>query len=463
MLFNTPVFILFFVLAVPASFLVPKRFQNLLLLFASYFFYGFGEPSLILLLMAVTAATYISARGICRHPARKKLWKVLGILIPLLALFLFKYLGFFTRLVGGLLGGNGSGAALALILPTGISFYTFQAVSYVIDVSRGDMDCEDNPVTFALYLSFFPQLVAGPIERAKDLLPQFRRERHFAPASAIRGARLMLFGFFEKIAIADILGIFVNRIWADPAAAGGADILLAIFFFSIQILCDFKGYSDIARGAAAVLGIRLSVNFDEPYRSASVSEFWRRWHMTLSSWLRDYLYIPLGGSARGDAIWCRNILIVFLISGLWHGADLTFVAWGLLHALFQILEYFLFRGKARDTHRGLRQILTFLLVSAAWILFRAPDFSTAGLFITRLFTGWQTLSVTAEAGELACFAAALLGFACLSRLPLLLSGEGTPKKVLRYLGYTLMLWLTLAAYLYLRSGGIQSSFIYFQF
>ena len=483
MLFNTPVFLLFFLLVVPLSFLVPRRWQNFVLLAASYFFYGFSDPKLILLLLGVTAAAYLAARGIRRRPALRKLWKVIGILVPLLLLFNFKYFGFFARLISSLTGGPAPDLIQDLVLPTGISFYTFQALSYVIDADRGEIEPEANPLHLALYLSFFPQLVAGPIERARDLLPQIRKPRTFDPELAVQGLKTMLIGFFEKIAVADILGIFVNRIWGDLFAASGADVLQASFFFSLQILCDFKGYSDIARGAAGVLGIRLSVNFDRPYSAASVGEFWRRWHITFSSWLKDYLYIPLGGSRGGFLRWSRNLLIVFFVSGLWHGADLTFVAWGLVHALFQIAERLLFEKKeavspviqvgtdekneAAGT-RGvfplrIRQILTFLAVNFAWVLFRAADFSQAGLFFTRLFDGWQKVSLSASGTELFLFAASLLGFAALSFLPQRLSGSGKGKKVLRYAIFTLALWLTAAAYLYLRSGGIRSSFIYFQF
>ncbi len=230
MLFNTPVFLLFFLLVVPLSFLVPARWQNFVLLAASYVFYGFSDPKLVLLLLGVTAAAYLSALGISRRPELRKLWKALGILAPLLLLFNFKYFGFIARLVSSLTGGTAPDLIRNLVLPTGISFYTFQALSYVIDTDRGEIRAEKNPLHLALYLSFFPQLVAGPIERAKDLLPQIRKPRAFDPELAVQGLRTMLLGFFEKIAVADILGIFVNRVWADLSAASGADVLLASFF-----------------------------------------------------------------------------------------------------------------------------------------------------------------------------------------------------------------------------------------
>ena len=462
MLFNTPAFLIFFLLAVPLSFLVPRRWQNFLLLAASYVFYGFSEPKLVLLLLAVTAAAYVSARGISRQPKWRKAWKVLGLAVPLLLLFVFKYFGFFRRILGAVTG-LAADPIRDLILPTGISFYTFQALAYVMDVDKGRCAAEEDPWTLALFLSFFPQLVAGPIERAGDLLPQFKKARSFDPESAIRGLRIMLLGFFEKIAVADILGLYVNRVWQDLPAASGADALLATFLFSVQILCDFKGYSDIARGAACVLGIRLSVNFDRPYRSGSVAEFWRRWHITLSSWLRDYLYIPLGGSQGSFLFWARNILIVFLISGLWHGADLTFVAWGLLHALFQILERLIFRKETDGSAKFWRRLLTFLCVNFAWILFRASDFTQAHLFLNRLFSGWGTVTLSASGTELILLSVSLISFLALSFSDRIRKAESGMGKAVRRLSYVLMLWLTLAAYLYLRSGGIHSSFIYFQF
>ena len=461
MLFNTPVFILFFLLVVPLSFLVPRRWQNFVLLAASYVFYGFSDPKLVFLLLGVTLSAYFAGLGIRRLPRQRVLWKSLGIAAPLMLLFVFKYSGFVLRLFTLLFGGTVPEILPDLILPTGISFYTFQALSDAIDVDRGTLEAEKSLSDLALYLSFFPQLVAGPIERAGDLLPQIKKSRAFDPAMAVQGLKTMLTGFFEKIAVADILGLFVNRIWGDLSAASGADVLLASFFFSLQILCDFKGYSDIARGAAGVLGIRLSVNFDKPYRSVSVGEFWRRWHITLSAWFRDYLYIPLGGGHGGFRKWARNLLIVFLLSGLWHGADLTFVAWGFVHALFQIIEKVLFRD--RKGPKALRQLLTFLAVNFAWVLFRAPDFTQAGFFFSRLFGGWQLFSLNASAAELLLFALAVFSFWFFSRMPVYFAGPGPIKRTLRYSSYVLLLWLTLAAYLYLRSGGIQSSFIYFRF
>lgn len=459
MLFNTPAFLIFFILVVPLSFLVPRRWQNALLLAASYLFYGFSDPKLILLLLAVTAAAYGCARGIVRRPKQRALWKAIGIGVPVLLLAVFKYAGFLGRLV---FASRVPSALETILLPTGISFYTFQAIAYLIDVDRGDTPCETDPLTLALYLSFFPQLVAGPIERAKDLMPQLKAPRAFDPELAIEGCRRMLIGFFEKIAVADILGIYVNRIYGNLSDASGADALLASLLFSIQILCDFKGYTDIARGAANVLGIRLSQNFDRPYRSVSLNEFWQRWHKTLSSWLRDYLYIPLGGNRGGFFRWARNILIVFLISGLWHGADLTFVAWGLAHALLLILERALLRSKT-DRFRMLRRILTFLTVNFCWVLFRADSFAEVGLFFSRLFTGWQSVTVSASGTEMICFGAALLGFFTLAFLLPALDGKGRAKRIGRHVFYVCAMYLTAAAYLYLRSGGITSSFIYFRF
>ncbi|MBR6704069.1 MAG: MBOAT family protein [Lachnospiraceae bacterium] len=463
MLFNTPAFLIFFPLTVLAAFLLPKKLQNPLLLAASLVFYGFADARLVLLLLFVSLSSWLCACGMERFPARKKLLAGLGVSCPLLLLFFFKYLGFFLRGLLLFLPQADLSFADRIVLPVGISFYTFQAVSYILDVKRGEMPAEKDALLLALYLSFFPQLVAGPIERAKDLLPQLRKPRDFDPDGAVGGLKLMLAGFFEKIAVADMLGLFVNRIWKDPGAASGPEAVLAALLFSLQILCDFRGYSLIARGAAGVLGIRLSVNFDRPYASASLGEFWRRWHITLSSWLRDYVYIPLGGSRGTAFLRARNLLLVFLVSGLWHGAGLNFLIWGLLHGLVMVLESLTERSAPGGKLRRLRQGLCFTFVTLAWIPFRAPDLTAAGTFLTRFITGWSTGITAAGTRELICAGAALASFAASSFLLPRLAGGGKGKAVLRHIGYTLMLWLTLAAYLVLRSEGIQSSVIYVRF
>ncbi|MBP5154676.1 MAG: MBOAT family protein [Lachnospiraceae bacterium] len=465
MLFNTPVFLLFFLIVTAVLFLLPARWQKLFLLAASYVFYLSWDLSLLWLIILVTLSAYACARLMERFPAGKKAFLGIGLAIPLLVLFFFKYFDFFASGAAALAAaftGKSFDPALHLLVPVGISFYTFQALSYVIDVYRGDLKAETDPVLFALYIGFFPQLVAGPIERAGDLIPQLKKEHRADPADVSAGFKLMLLGYFEKIAVADVLGLFVNRIWDAPGLATGADALLASLFFSLQILCDFKGYSDIARGIARVYGIRLSENFREPYRAVSVSDFWRRWHITLSSWFRDYLYIPLGGRRRGTVMLCLNLLIVFAVSGLWHGAGLTFLLWGVLHGLARIAEE-LIPGSREKIPAVLRRAAVFLFVTAAWILFRAPGLQEAGLFMRQLFTGWNGLSLSASVPELAIFALSAASWLILPRLLPLAEGTGRGRTVLRWGLYLLLGWLATWAFLFLRSRDIASSFIYFQF
>jgi D-alanyl-lipoteichoic acid acyltransferase DltB (MBOAT superfamily) len=280
-----------------------------------------------------------------------------------------------------------------VLLPVGISFYTFQAVGYLIDVYRGAVRAERDPVVYALFVAFFPQLVAGPIERTASLLPQFRGEHGFDYERAVSGLRLALWGMFKKVAVADRLAVYVNGVFDAPGRYPASALALGVFFFSFQIYCDFSGYSDIAVGTARILGFDLSVNFRAPYFARSVKDFWRRWHISLSTWFKDYLYIPLGGSRTGRA--SLNLLLTFVISGLWHGAAWHFVAWGLLHGLFQVAERGLggFRRKAGIAagFRGeggfvkcLQGGWVFLLVSFAWIFFRANSLGEAFLIIGRL-------------------------------------------------------------------------------
>jgi alginate O-acetyltransferase complex protein AlgI len=283
-----------------------------------------------------------------------------------------------------------------LLLPVGISFYTFQALSYTVDVYRGDLKPERHFGKYALFVSFFPQLVAGPIEKSKNLLPQFSLQHDFDYDRARRGLLLMLWGFFQKVFVADRLGQLVNIVYSNPSKYAGIEVAVASIFFAFQIYCDFAGYSNIAIGAAEVLGFSLSTNFNKPYFSLSIKEFWRRWHITLGAWFRDYLYIPLGGNRCSTARHCMNLFIVFAVCGLWHGASFTFVIWGILHGLYQIFGLLLkpTRQKAiqllkinPDSRaiRFVKAIFTFLLVDFAWIFFRAKTLPDAFLLIGSLF------------------------------------------------------------------------------
>lgn len=410
MLFNSIEFVLFFPVVTLVYFLLPGAVRYLWLLGASYYFYMCWNAQYALLMLFSTAATYLSGmlmeRVDCgdkpqdQKQARKK-WIVAGCFaVNLAILFFYKYFNFTADLVTKVLYTAGIAytvPAIDVLLPVGISFYTFQALSYTMDVYRGDIEPEHNFFRYALFVSFFPQLVAGPIERSGNLLHQLKEVRRFSYERAREGFLIMLWGFFLKIVLADRVAIFVDTVYNDVASFGGWYLIVATVLFAVQIYCDFLGYSTIALGAARVLGINLMENFDAPYLSCSVSGFWRRWHISLTSWFKDYLYIPLGGSRKGQTRKYANKLIVFLVSGLWHGAQITFVVWGGLNGLYQILEEAL--APARESlvrklgmnreslaHKLLQGLVTFVLVDFAWIFFRAEGMSHAMTVIRSIFT-----------------------------------------------------------------------------
>ncbi|MBK9148142.1 MAG: MBOAT family protein [Flavobacteriales bacterium] len=393
------------------------RLGNLWLLAASMFFYGWWDWRFLGLVFFSGALDYVAALGIAhaKSPRGRKQWLAASLIGNLGSLGFFKYWDFFITAFSDaftLFGQPFSPTTLGIVLPVGISFYTFQSLSYTIDVYRGQLRAERDPVAFGAYLMFFPQLVAGPIERGTALLPQFQKRRVFDYTQAIDGSRQMLWGFFKKIVIADQCAPIVDRIFNDHAASGGGELAFAAILFAFQIYGDFSGYSDIAIGAARLFGISLMRNFAYPYFARDIAEFWRRWHISLSTWFRDYLYIPLGGSQGSMSNRVRNTFIIFLVSGFWHGANYTFVAWGALHALFFLP--LLLQGTNRkrlsapegwlpSPGDALRMIITFALVDLAWIFFRAPDLSTALEIVQRIPTGLAT-----HPGQLALLARDLL-------------------------------------------------------
>jgi len=354
---------------------LPTRGQNALLLLASYVFYGCWDWRFLGLIALSTAVDYVCARAMEARPERaaRRPFLLVSLTTNLGLLGVFKYADFFAASAArGLaaLGLPASSVTLDIVLPVGISFYTFQTLGYAIDVYRGRQRAERDPLLFALYVAYFPQLVAGPIERAGRLLPQLRGPRRPDADQIRRGLGLVLMGFFKKLVIADAAAPYVDALFADPGAHAGVDLWIGVQLFALQIYADFSGYSDIARGVSALLGIELCVNFRQPYLSANVSEFWRRWHVSLSQWLRDYLYIPLGGSRRGDARTRWNLLATMLLGGLWHGASWKFVAWGGLHGAY------------------LAMLATFQLVAWTWIPFRAASFGDAASMVRGLSGGW---------------------------------------------------------------------------
>lgn len=385
MSFATVDFLVFFACVVVVSAVLQRfsssRPRELFLVAASYFFYGYWDWRFCFLLLFVTVAAFLAAKH-----CRVKWAYICGIAAPLAVLGFFKYFNFFldsaSALIGKPLG------ALNIILPVGISFYTFQALSYIIDVKREKIPAETDFIRLALYLSFFPQLVAGPIVRAVDFMPQLQEKRRVSAESIRTGVQIMLFGFFKKLVLSDHISVFVDDVYAAPETFHWLTILLAVVTYSMQIYLDFSGYSDIAVGCAKCLGYDFKRNFNVPYLSASVTEFWRRWHISLSTWLREYLYIPLGGNRRGKKRTYVNLFLTMLLGGLWHGASWTFVFWGALNGLALCLER---RKRDRLEERSrLRKLLgtvgTFFFITFTWIFFRAESFEKAWRVIRAIFS-----------------------------------------------------------------------------
>ena len=482
MLFNSWQFLVFLAVVFAGYFLLPKKIRHYFLLLASYFFYGFWNWRLIFLMLATTVVSYGSGYFIERFKGRKKiqvLFLVLTLIVSLGALFFFKYFNFIADSIASLVNAFGGHAVfnpLDIILPVGISFYTFQTLSYVIDVYREKITAEKNPVYYALYVSFFPQLVAGPIERPQDLIPQFKEKEGINTENLAEGFRFMIQGFVKKIVIADVLATLVNSVYNNMGKANGLLILVGTVCFALQIYGDFSGYSDIAYGTAKLFNITLSKNFDTPYRAGSIKEFWRRWHITLSNWFRDYIYFPMGGSRVHWARWALNILVVFFLSGLWHGAALTFIIFGLMHAAYQIIGRATLPirdklwTKMKVDPKGkvvhcLRVFVTFVLVCLAWIPFRSNSLADMGLAYQNLFTNWNVdwaafVSILdLQGAHLAFLLIALASFFVVDRVATL----PFKKAWVRDLIYILLIWVIMAAFLYLKSINMDSSFIYFQF
>ena len=402
--FNSFEFLIFFPIVIGIHWLLPHRIRKYWLLAASYFFYLYWNPILITLLIFSTVVDYCCSLCIERFREQKpiaRIFLIISICMNLGLLFTFKYADFFGETVNVFCAGLGIGyrvPPLNLILPVGISFYTFQTMSYTIDVYRGDYHAERNFVTFSLYVTFFPQLVAGPIERPQDLMPQLKKERHFTWDDFSAGLRLLMCGFFRKCVIADTCGIYANNIFNDIDGANSLALFMGALLFCMQIYCDFAGYSEIANGAARMLGVRLTKNFNQPWLSVSYTDYFRRWHITLNRWFTQYLYIPLGGSRKGLRRKMINMFIVFTLSGLWHGANWTFALWGIHAACCLCLESWYLKPVERWlTQKGvdlqhpvtlvIRRIMCYCTIFVqAGILFRARDLDEIIRFVTGLFT-----------------------------------------------------------------------------
>ena len=397
--FNSIAFLLFFPTVVLLYFLFPHRLRWFWLLVVSYFFYMMWNVEYLILIFISTFVTYLSGLLMHKYRDRRKLFLVSSLFINLGILFFFKYFNFFNDSLSSLstyFNLDWSFSRIDVLLPVGISFYTFQALSYSIDVYRGSIEPEKHFGKYALFVSFFPQLVAGPIEKSKDLLPQFNIKHKFDYDRIKEGLILMLWGFFKKVVIADRLAVLVNTVYNSPENHQGVALVVASVFFAFQIYCDFSSYTDIAIGAAKVMGFNLRTNFNRPYFSKSIPEFWRRWHISLGAWFKEYLYFPLGGNRKGKLRTNINILIVFVVSGLWHGASWNFVIWGGLHGIYQVIEITSsdYRNKMVERfnidrssvgHKFYRIALTFTLVVLAWVFFRANTLSDSVYIFKNLF------------------------------------------------------------------------------
>lgn len=483
MLFNSFEFVLF----LPAVFLGywfvfnrSLRMQNIFIVAASYLFYGWWDWRFLILIAFTSLCSYSAGLLIEMRPRFARWTNAANIILNLGILCTFKYYDFFVSSFAGLLGCRADGLLLHVILPVGISFYTFQALSYSIDVYRGAQRATRDLIAFFAYISFFPQLVAGPIERATNLLPQFLRPRRFDPAAATDGLRQMLWGVFKKMVVADNCAILANYVFAEYASESGGMLILGALAFTFQIYGDFSGYSDIAIGVARLFGFSLIRNFNCPYFSRDIAEFWRRWHISLNTWFRDYVYIPLGGSRGGGKLTViRNTFAIFLLSGLWHGANWTFLLWGTYNAVL-FLPLILRHKNRRYTGaiaegrtfpkagEALRILTTFLLAAVGWIIFRAEDIGQAGRFIARICSralfepvvwpdSWfESSLINALIGIVLVMGAEW--FQRDKQHALQFSGRG----ILRFASARAAVYYLLAAAVYLMFAQ-QQTFIYFQF
>lgn len=407
MLFNSLIFLIFFPTVVLIYFILPPRFRWMFLLLASYFFYMNWQPSYALLISLSILSTWVCGFLLDKteDTSKRKMYLTISLLINFGILFLFKYYNFINNAVFSLLDYfnlRWEVPNLDVLLPVGISFYTFQAVGYTIDVYRKEIKAESHIGIYALFVTFFPQLVAGPIERSKNLLPQFREVKKLTAANLSAGFKMVLWGFFLKIVLADRIGMYVDAVFNNVDSHSGTTHALASFLFAFQIYGDFAGYSLIAIGVSRMMSFTLMTNFRRPYFAASITTFWSRWHISLSTWFKDYLYIPLGGNRVSKTKTYFNLFLTFFVSGIWHGANFTFVIWGALHGVYIIIEKAVGLERKKNKNRLSFKVLfniiiTFLLVDFAWIFFRANSLPDAWVVITKIFTNFGSeLFVRAE-------------------------------------------------------------------
>ncbi len=493
MLFNSLEFLIFLPITFAAFWLCPNRWRWIPALIASLYFYIYWNPKLVFLIVFTMVISFFC--GILTEKYQNRPWiKKLTLAVTMIAclgvLLFFKYFNFLWDTVfdvASLFHSVKQPGYFDIMLPVGISFYTFQTLSYVIDVYRGKIKAEKHLGYFALFVSFFPQLVAGPIERPDALLPQLHAEKKLRQVDFVGAFRFMLVGFFKKIAVADAIGVFVNATYENIEATNGLSALISSVLFAAQIYCDFSGYSDIAVGCAKLFGVNLTENFKTPYVARSIKEFWNRWHLSLSQWLRDYIFFPLGGSRVNRGRWIFNITVVFFVSGLWHGASYNYIIWGLMHAAFQIIGFFTLKyrnsfweklGKSPDSRlvSALRRMGTFCLVTLSWIFFRASTPADAAMIIQKIFTDYsfsadylkQTaalLGITLPTAIYTVVVLFMLLYVEKLKYPERLGEPKHPRLRFswRFASYALMLWFIVAVWVVLQAADVGSSFIYFQF
>lgn len=483
MIFNSIEFFIFLPIVFAIFWLLGRKSaksQNLILLIASYVFYGWWDYRFLSLIILSTLVDYVVGREIYRSQDKKhqKRWLAVSLVFNLGLLGFFKYFDFFVESFVSAFSFAGvqmeHSWTLNIVLPVGISFYTFQTLSYSLDIYRGQLKPTKSWLAFATYVAFFPQLVAGPIERASQLLPQIDEVKKFRYAQAVEGLKLMLWGLFKKVAIADALAPMVDDIFQNAGNYPSTTLALGAVLFGFQIYGDFSGYSDIAIGTSKLFGIELMSNFKFPYFSRNIAEFWRRWHISLSTWFRDYLYIPLGGSKTGRNRAVRNIFIIFLVSGFWHGANWTFVIWGLFHAILFLPLFYLNRNRnyldSPDLFRsvrtffveGFQMLSTFVLVTLGWIFFRSETLGDALVFFDRLLFGFSHGEYHNPSGyRMIDYYLLLVGFAIFEYL--IRKDERNPirfkNRYVRFLVYLALIVLMVLFY----DDGVDRSFIYFQF
>lgn len=400
MIFNSLIFIIMFPIVIILYYSIPEKVKNIFLFFTSLCFYACFKVSYVFLLLSVIGITYISALAMeGKKQTYKKRILAADVIAAVGLLFVFKYTNMFLeslRFVTNMVGIEFPENRVSFILPVGISFYTFVALGYLVDVYREKIEAEKDFIVLGTFVAFFPPLLSGPIERAGNLLKQIKGKKRFSEERIIKGVCRMLWGYFQKVVIADRIAVIVNAVYGNDENYTGIYVLLATWLYAFQIYCDFAGYSDLAIGASAILGFELKENFNVPYKAVDISDFWDRWHISLSTWLRDYVYISLGGNRKGKIKKYRNLLITFLVSGIWHGANWTFVIWGGLHGFYNILhnvitnKWKLGKGKIIT---GLRMICTFMMVDFAWLFFRADSLEHAFRLISKMIVNLDILSL----------------------------------------------------------------------